>query len=384
MEIQKRERILCVDDEEQVMVSLALHLRRRYDVQMATSGEAGLTLISSQPPFAAVISDMQMPGMNGAAFLAQVRKLSPDTVRILLTGHADLDSAIAAINDGQIFRFLTKPCLPSQLMSTVEAAVQLHRLTLAERVLLEQTLHGVVRLLTDVLALSNPAAHGRAIRIKQLVTDLANRLAMRERWQVEVAAMLSQLGFITLPAETMEKVFLGTPLLEKEQQMVARVPSVTEQLLAHIPRLESVRAILATYSGAFDWAHPPESPAGEAALIARGAQLLKVSLDFDELTSRGVPLANALDTLRGRGDRYDPAVLDALDSLHGGSTVRDEVRELPLGLLRAGMICAEDLRMSSGTLLVARGYEITAGFLERIRNFGRGTVKEPVRVIVPA
>jgi DNA-binding NtrC family response regulator len=113
----------------------------------ATSGKAGLERLSSDGPFAVVVSDMRMPEMNGAAFLAQVRERAPDTVRVLLTGQADLDSAIAAVNEGQIFRFLTKPCAPEMLISSLRAAEEQHRLITAERVLLEQTLHGAVKAL---------------------------------------------------------------------------------------------------------------------------------------------------------------------------------------------------------------------------------------------
>src|SRR5512141_2774337 len=106
----KKPSVLCVDDERIVLEGLALHLRRRFDVTMAESGAEGLDAIRGSGKFAVVLSDMRMPGMRGAEFLAQVRQLSPETVRVLLTGYADLESAIAAVNEGQIFRFLNKPC----------------------------------------------------------------------------------------------------------------------------------------------------------------------------------------------------------------------------------------------------------------------------------
>src|SRR4051812_43176501 len=98
-------KVLCVDDEPEILEGLSLHLRRRYDVLTATSGAAGLELLRADQSVAVVVSDMQMPSMNGAAFLMQARGIVPDAVRLLLTGHANLDSAIAAVNDGQIFRF---------------------------------------------------------------------------------------------------------------------------------------------------------------------------------------------------------------------------------------------------------------------------------------
>jgi response regulator RpfG family c-di-GMP phosphodiesterase len=239
-----RPRVLCVDDEPNVLDGLTLHLRRVYDVVTAAGGAAALDLIRAQGAPAVVVSDMRMPGMDGNALLGAVRRIAPDTVRLLLTGRADLDSAIAAINDGQVFRFLTKPCAPPELLAAVGAAADQHRLITAERVLLEQTLHGSIAALVDVLSLTSPVSFGRATRIRQLAGDLADRLGMPDRWQIEVAAMLSQLGCVTLPRDVAEKVYHGRFLTPDEQAMVAGLPAVTERLLAHIPRLEDVRAIL--------------------------------------------------------------------------------------------------------------------------------------------
>jgi response regulator RpfG family c-di-GMP phosphodiesterase len=376
---RKRPRVLCVDDEPNVLQGLSLHLGRRYELATATSGQAALELLAHDAT-AVVISDMRMPGMDGAAFLARAKQVSPDAVRMLLTGQADIESAIAAVNEGQIFRFLTKPCPPPALLAAVEAAAEMHRLIHAERELLEHTLHGSIKALTDVLALTNPASFGRATRIKRHVTDMAMALEMGERWQVEVAAMLSQLGFITLPAETAEKVYFGRPLSLTEQQMVGKVPAVTEQLLGSIPRLEVVREILATYAKPYKPVPPTAAP--DQQLAGRGAQLLRVALDFDTLEAQGATAALAVDTLRGRSQQYDPEVIGALARVRASEAEHHDVREVRLSALRVGMVFAEDVTFTSGALLAARGYAVTPSFVERAGNFQPGMVHEPLRVIV--
>jgi CheY-like chemotaxis protein len=376
MEKAQRPRVLCVDDEPNVLAGLALHLRRRYDVETAESGMHGLELLR-RAPVAVVISDMRMPGMDGAAFLSRVRSHSPDTVRLLLTGQADLESAIAAVNEGQIFRFLTKPLPPPALLACVDAAAEQHRLVTAERVLLEQTLHGSVKTLTDILALTNPVAFGRATRVRQLASELAQTLQVRERWQLEVAAMLSQLGCITLPGDTVEKVYYGHALSQGEREMVAKLPAVTEGLLANIPRLEAVRAIIAAAPRPYQAA--AQKP-GEDPVVAEGAQLLRVAIDFDELERQGLSAASGIDTMHGRAS-YDPRVLEALSEVRGGSGPADDVREVPVSGLRPGMVLAQDVKTTTGVLLAARGYEVTNGFVARVANF-RGSVKEPLRVVV--
>ncbi|HXK18764.1 MAG TPA: response regulator, partial [Polyangiaceae bacterium] len=277
--------MVCVDDEPQVLSGLSLHLRRRYEVETATNGAAALELLARQPPAAVVISDMRMPGMNGAELLAKASSSYPHTTRILLTGHAEVDAAIAAVNRGAVFRFLVKPCPPPELLGAVEAAVELHRVTVAEQNLLEQTLHGSIKMLTEVMAITNPVSFGRAQRIKQHVSALCDKLELGERWQVEVAAMLSQLATFTLPAETLEKVYYGAALSPEEQAMLDRAPDVTEQLLSHVPRLESVRDILASYPKPYK--KPDAELTHEQVSLQRSAQILRLAVDFDTLEAQG-------------------------------------------------------------------------------------------------
>jgi response regulator RpfG family c-di-GMP phosphodiesterase len=365
-----------------VLVALSLQLRKHFDVATAEGGEAGLEVLRRNGPTAVVVSDMRMPGMDGAAFLSRVREISPDTVRILLTGIADFDVAVSAVNQGQVFRFLSKPCPSDIFVGTLNAAADQHRLITAERVLLEQTLHGSIKTLSDVLALAHPTAFGRATRIKQHVSEMAARLGVTERWQIEVAAMLSQIGCITLPPHTVEKLYHGEPLSDAEQAMADRLPAVAEQLLANIPRLEQVREILHFQDGRFDGGNSgKEGRRGTA--LPLGSRLLKLILDFDVLEAQGAPAPVALDTLRSRHGWYDVTLVEAFAELRGNAGLVSEVYEMKVAALRTGMTFAEDVRTRSGGLLVARGQEVTESLLERIRNFSSSLgVKEPIHVIV--
>jgi C4-dicarboxylate-specific signal transduction histidine kinase len=136
-------RLLCVDDEPNVLEGLKHVLRRHVDVTTATSGSEGLHRVVEEGPFAVVLSDFAMPGMNGAQFLGHVRHAAPDTVRLLLTGQATLDDTIAAVNDGNIFRFLKKPCAPPDLIRALEDAVEQARLITADRRLIERKLEAM-------------------------------------------------------------------------------------------------------------------------------------------------------------------------------------------------------------------------------------------------
>jgi response regulator RpfG family c-di-GMP phosphodiesterase len=361
----ERPRVLCVDDEANVLAALSRTLRAHYDVVTAESAEAGLAQIAAGEPFAVVVSDLRMPGTDGVAFLAAVRELAPDTVRVLLTGNADLAGAISAVNEGQLFRFLVKPCAPEALLNALDAATQQHRLITAERVLLEQTVHGSIKALTDLLAIVQPASFGRATRLRRHVEALAIDLGLPDRWQVEVAALLSQVGYIVVPADLAERVDQGRPLTRADQDLLARLPRLAEQLVASIPRLEAVRAILLHQSASF--ASEADVPAALADVVVPiGARLLRVAQDFDVLETQGMTPAVALDVLDGRTGLYDPAVLAALRRVCGVEIQVSAIGEMRLADVQLGMIFASDVVTANGLLLVARGQEVTAGLLERI------------------
>src|ERR1700688_3599315 len=228
--------ILCVDDEPAVLEGLKLTLRKFFDVETATSCEEGLAVLKQKGGAAVVISDMRMPGMDGAAFLTKVRTLWPDSTRLLLTGEPSRDAAIAAGHEGQIFRFLPKPCAPAKLIAAVEAAVRQHQLVTGEKMLLQQTVLGSIGALIDILGIVNPIAFGRGSRIKRLALDLAAAAGLAPSWELEAAALLSQLGYVSLPIELVEKAVNGEALNADEAQLLGDAPKLTQSLLARIPR----------------------------------------------------------------------------------------------------------------------------------------------------
>jgi response regulator RpfG family c-di-GMP phosphodiesterase len=373
-------RILFVDDEPDLLAALGRNLRRwPLRISTAACGAEALDLLRNGETYAVIVSDLRMPGMDGVTLLGQAREIAPDTVRILFTGTGDLEHAVAAINKGSIFRFLTKPCPTTLMALNLSAAVEQHRLITAERVLLEHTLHGSIKALLDILAVASPIAFGRASLIRESVGRVATMLGVKDRWQVEVAAMLSQIGSVILPAATLERVYQGHPLSDAERAMVKRMPGVVVQVLGNIPRLEPVLDILHYQEKAFDGSGPPAGGLiGEA--IPWGARALRVALDIDSLERQGLPATLAFDTLRGRIGKYDPEILETLARIRN-TAPQSRVRELPLQLLRAGMILAQDGRAETGILVVARGQELTPGLLGKMHNFFRPD--SVIRVITP-
>ncbi|RMH17181.1 MAG: response regulator [Gemmatimonadetes bacterium] len=363
--MSERPRILCVDDEIHVLESLKLTLRKDFDVRASTSAAKALEMLESMGPFAVVVSDMRMPEMSGAEFLAQVRERAPDSVRVLLTGQADLPSSIAAVNEGQIYRFLTKPCAAPRLREVLRDAVEQYRLIVSERVLLDQTLKGSIEALFQVLAIASPPAFGRGHRIKAYAARMAQVLPPRQRTYVQLAAMFSQIGFITLPPETAEKLYNGAPLDLEEQAMVRKLPGTAQRLIRRIPRLEPVVALLDQLD-----ASPPFEPTTVES-PAPGLQVLRVARDFEMLEERGHTPTEAMRILERSDAGYDGGLLSGFAGELGIPSGADAVTTIPTAEVRVGMVLAEDLRTSHGILLASRGMEISDHLLERIENLLR-------------
>lgn len=360
--------LLCVDDEPRLLESLTLTLERRFRVRTATSGPLALQVLQEDPDIAVIISDMRMPDMDGAELLQRAEPLAPTAVRMLLTGQADVETAIRAINQGRIFRFLTKPCPPAAMAEALDAALRQHELLVAEKVLLQDTLLGSIRALCEVLGMADPLSFGRAQRMQRHAAQLA--AGRDDAWQVEMAAALSQLGHVSLPEAVVRKLHVGQALAPAEETMLAGVPAVTEGLLRHIPRLEPVRAIL-------------REATAPGPCTSAGAAILRIVSDFETLTAGGEPAEVAVGVMRSRAGAYDAGFLAAFARLQGESAEPREIREVALASLRTGMILADDLRLKTGAVLVARGYCVTEGLLARLRNMDRGSLGNLPRVMVP-
>jgi response regulator RpfG family c-di-GMP phosphodiesterase len=378
MSTDKRPSVLCVDDEARVVEGLKLHLRKDYEVHTALGGEEALQKLKELGGVAVVVSDMRMPGMDGAAFLKRVRSSYPDASRILLTGETGRDAAIRAINDGQIYRFLTKPCPPEELKAAVDAAVINHKLLNAERRLLQETVIGCIQALVDVLGIVNPIAFGRASRIKRLAMQLAASLGCTGYWQLEAAAMLSHIGYLSLPLELVEKIYYGEQLTPEETVLAQGVPEVASNLLRHVPRLEPVMQILEATRASDQQLHQ----LGDGT-IGLGARILLLTLDYDGLIARGHDNDRAIQTIRTKSHRYGSSLIEAFAALVGAASTKKELRQIPLGMVQPGMTIAEDVRTHLGTLLIARGFEVSLPFLERLRNLGASILAEQVKVLVP-
>jgi len=376
------EKVLFVDDESAILQGYVRLFRNEFEIDTSITGKGALIAIETKGPYAVVVSDMQMPEMSGVEVLRKVRELSPDSVRIILTGHADLSAAIAAVNDGSVFRFLTKPCSKETLGKTLSAALMQYRLVRAERELLEHTLKGSIEVLSEVLSIVNPAAFSRAQRLKKYMKHAVHTMKLPRPWRFEVAAMMSQLGCVVLSPETIDAVFAGRELSPEEQERYASHPDVARSLLENIPRMEPIAWMIAHQnrptSVDFDIADR------EMADMHVGADLLQVIIAFDDLIRKGRSRVEAANMVMKQHRHVDQNVLFSLVEL---DPELDEAKgePCPINKLSTGMILAKNVYSQTGALVVTEGQELTSTLILKLKYLlVAGDIPDSVFVVTPA
>jgi FixJ family two-component response regulator len=376
-----KDRVLFVDDEPNVLDGIRRQLRNRVDLEVATSAAAGLELIRSRGPFAVVVSDMRMPEMDGARFLARVHEEAPDSVRMVLTGQADLDTTIKAVNEGRVFRFLLKPCDSETLWGVVKTGIEQHRLVTAEKQLLENTLNATVKVLCDVLGIINPVAQRRAQQIRLYADSAADALRLQSGlWQYRLAALMSQLGCITLPPDMLSRAHGGATLSDEERRLYESHPDVAGKLIGSIPRLEAVAAMVAGQMNvpARDLAQ------GDATTWAPekiGAAILWAAVRFDKHVSSGRIPAQAAQLVLQAAPGLPLAITEAMVNAISSDSGLFMTRAVTLRELSVGMTIDADVLSERGTRLVPSGTEVNSTVLERLKAVASGVgVVEPIRV----
>ncbi len=374
-------KLLFVDDETNILSAIKRQLRKDFkEIDTALSGHEALKLIREQGPYAVVVSDMRMPEMDGVQFLSRVKDLAPETVRIMLTGNADQETAIKAVNEGRIFRFLNKPCPKEMLRGAVEAAIEQYRLITAERELLNKTLNGSIKVMAEILSQVNPVAFSKATRIRRYVSAIASELGLPSKWQFSIAGFLSQIGCVTVPNDILEKVYAGKKLSEEEGLIFRNHPAAGARILANIPRLENVAQMIALQNKPFSSYRTGNGENDR--LIQLGGQILKVAVDLDHRLFLGQKPKAALKEMSNMTQDYNPRILDVLSKMKIGFDAV-EIKRLRLGQVLVGMILNQNLKAKNGLLLASKGQKITLSLRERLMNFSKTVgIEEPFEVII--
>ena len=410
--------VLLVDDEPGILSSLRRLLRPAgYRIFTAESGKAGLEVLEHEP-VDLVISDMRMPEMDGAQFLEQVRNRWPKTTRILLTGYADVASTIAAINRGEIYRYVSKPWDDDDLKLVVRDALEGARLrnenirllaltqaqneelkdlnlNLENKVRqrtseieqvnsflnlandkLKQNFLVSIKIFSSLMELRGGAMAGHSRRVADLARKLAIRLGVesKELQDIFFAALLHDVGKIGFPDSLLIRAVskMGSEELGQYRKHVV----AGESALMPLEELKDVSRIVRSHHEQFDGKGFPDGL--EGADIVRGARILSVVNDYDGLQigtlsdKRMSPDEAKALIIQSSGKRYDPQIVDAFIEMLGGLALEsDRAKTVSHADLKVGMVLARDLLSKEGIMLLAADFVLDVAVIKKIQEYAR-------------
>jgi response regulator RpfG family c-di-GMP phosphodiesterase len=377
------ENILLVDDDIDILSGFQRNLRKYFKIKTASSAKEALEIIRESPPFAVIVSDFDMPVMNGIEFISIVRKSHPDTVRIILTGYADMNTSINAINEGNVFRFLTKPINTEKLIYAIKDSIEQHRLLTLEKELLSKTLKGSIKILIDILSAFNPEAFELVSNVRKTARMLGENLGMKNLWEIEIAALLSQIGYVTLPFDTLQRKLNGVELSQTETSLINSLPQISHDILDNIPRLEIVADAILYQNRFFDGSDAPTHHVkGEnIPLISR---ILKISNDFNQYIQRGIQPETAILKMQDQSNIYDIKILEILFKDFNIKYQGYVAKNVAFRKLRVGMILAQDLLDINNYVLITKNRELTDVLIMKLVNIGKTReIQEPIKVFEP-
>jgi response regulator RpfG family c-di-GMP phosphodiesterase len=371
--------VLLVDDEPNILSSLTRELLEEdlCDVITSQSGSEALGKIQTIPNLALIVSDYHMPGLNGIDFLSQARNIVPDVTRMILTGAGDLGMAVEAVNKGNIFRFMLKPCPTDIFISSVKEGIKQYRLVTSEKELLNKTLNGSIKVMIDILAASEPEIFAQSSRLRNLAKDMAKSLEIEEQsWELELAALLSRIGAVTVPHDIVYKYKMGLVLEKNELKMIESIPNISKQLIKNVPRLENIADAVGWQDCTFTERKSQDSPTGERIpLIAR---ILKIIIDYDRYQDNSYSALTAYRAMIVHSSEYDPRLLDLFKTkvIHINDTIKESLfrpsiheKEIFVTEVKPGMTIARNVYDKGGLLIVSRGTIITDVLRLRLINY---------------
>lgn len=365
--------VLFVDDDKNILSSFKRTLQKKYNVHTANSPEEGLEMLKNPSiQFSVIVSDFKMPNMNGVEFLSKAAALRKNTVRILLTGYADLETAMKAVNEGNIYKFLTKPIDSNTIVHILDSAIELYRLTMAEKELIKGTLQGSMKMLTDIMALVSPETFGETERLKQKVSKIVKLLKIKNGWQIEIASLLCELGFIAIPPDIIKKVNSGNELTDKEKDIYKDHTLISSKLIKNIPRLNNVAELIEAYE------YSPK----EKSAAPLGSRIIRIVRDFNRKLNMGEKKSKIIHMMRQMKDIYDENLIDILEKITSESEGAI-LKMLNIADLKEGMILNQDIETSDRILLLKKGQYLSESSIIRLNSYGKSVgIEEPLEVII--
>jgi len=377
-DVKPKSNLMVVDDQPANLKLLEdLLTQQGHTVRSFPRGRLALEAAARHLPDL-ILLDINMPEMNGFEVCKRLKaddQLAHIPV-LFLSALSETRDKVNAFRAGGV-DYITKPFQLEEVRARVETHLQLHRARQVERELLERTLGGAVKALSDLAHLTSPTLTQRSGALRSMVVYMSEQMRLPDPWQYELAAMLCLIGCITLPSDAFEHAYVGENASSEELQMYREHPDAGFRLLSQIPRMENVAEMIRLQQvETSNWA--------KSDVAERGSRMLKTAQELDRRTLRGIPFQTACDQLRAAPGKYPTAILDALKD-YSPSRVHFEVKRLPAPQLLPGMILEDDVITEDGSLtVISKGTTLTVTLIERVRNFAKTRgVRDPIQVRAP-
>ena len=344
--------ILIVDDEENILKSLERLLEDEgYKMFFANSGDNGLEIIKRED-IQMVISDHRMPGMDGIKFLSEIKKILPDTIRIMLTGYADVDMAIKAINEGEVYRFITKPWNNNELLGAVKQGIEYYNLQREldrlnkliqsqnielkewnfklEQKVADQTKHirdlflDAIKSLAFALEAKDKYTEGHSRRVAEYATDICKKMSFSKEYleDIQLGSLLHDIGKIGIKEYVLDK---KENLAKEEYDHIQTHVLIGERILTPIIKNETVIRVVRHHHEHIDGSGYPDGLKGKT--IPLEARIVAVADTYDALLS-GRPYRKATDNVNAikelrkfSGTQFDTEIVEMLTT-NGYSLVK--------------------------------------------------------------
>ncbi|MEM7619500.1 MAG: HD domain-containing phosphohydrolase [Pseudomonadota bacterium] len=378
-------KVLLVDDEENILNGLKRRFHRQFNIDIAKSAADGLSMLEHDASYAVVISDQNMPGMNGTVFLKKVLEDYPYTARIMLTGLSDQKTTLTSVNECQVFRYLKKPCSLDTLSQAIEDGIAHYKTLVSERDLLQRTIAGSVKLLVDMLAVSNPENFNHINQLRKLASYLSRDNKTVNAWELDMTIMLSPIGRMALPSELRARQKQGGELSHIEHNLLASAPKVAHDLLLNIPRMKSIANAIFYQDKTFDGAgYPVNTVKGYD--IPLNARILFLLKRLTHISGAEIPTPENFQELEKDIHLYDPKLFEyarnRFAKVYQSEQNQTEELKVMIDGLRPGDVLVEDLKTENGKLALAAQNELTDTTLKSMITFHEyNKLVEPVCVL---
>ncbi len=392
-------KVLYVDDEASLLSSF-VSMMRKQNVQTAVLNDSRNieTILQEGGPFAVVLSDQRMPVVDGVAVLERVARLYPDTVRVMVTGYADHNDTLRAINQGGISHYIAKPWKDDDLRSLIDDSISRYNLKMENRFLLEEldrenakltelldgTVVGTTRILGDMVGYMNPEGAAQVERVRRLgnaMLGMLTELSSHERWEISRALDLFNLGLAVLPPLT-QLAINKEGLAALDRSPIARNHHLLAAgLLKDIPRFGGVARIIELQRKDFDGSGEPTNQPIKGTELPLGTRLLRILVDLDRMRKGSVQGRELLKRMINRPTQYDVTLIHRMLGETTATAPMSLERALPVTSLQPGMVLIDDVTTRAGQFLLRAESTLSETTVNILLQWHKNDpIVEPIRV----